>query len=404
MYVYDSNIPDDSNLFVKVNLTKKKWEYAPMRWGGDRGFIPEIDVATFYNSIPTLGKSGYLGGEQGKHLVLIDSLGTEIYFSDSAFIVAKNQSGSEINSYNIFDPQIPGAFPIIPPTGIESRIIGFYIPRRGNERLSVQYKPGSAGSKYLTVLSEGAAINVNFQPVDTNLSQRFSVDLQNDRIGVYATSTNPHFDLEMIRRNPSWENVVRVMNSSLALGDSMDFQSLGNGETIKISNYGSSKQYDLALERASAHPDSANYAKLSFGSKEAHTLAIQSWDSLSTTRVTLSVDRGMDGTIDTVITLRTPTGVKEGENFVPKSYEMGQNYPNPFNSTTTIPYTIPQETNVVLKVYDVFGREIATVVNERRSAGTYRVQFDASHLPSGVYFYRLTAGGFSETKKMVLLK
>jgi len=86
------------------------------------------------------------------------------------------------------------------------------------------------------------------------------------------------------------------------------------------------------------------------------------------------------------------------------TFNLEQNYPNPFNPSTTINYQIPTLSIVSLKVYDVLGNEIVTLVNEEKPAGSYEVEFDAISLPSGVYFYRLQAGSFVETKKMVLMK
>jgi len=86
------------------------------------------------------------------------------------------------------------------------------------------------------------------------------------------------------------------------------------------------------------------------------------------------------------------------------NYLLLQNYPNPFNPTTKIRYSILQSSNVVLKVFDVLGREIATLVNEEKPAGEYEVQFNAATLPSGIYFYQLSAGEYRETKKMVLIR
>jgi len=85
-------------------------------------------------------------------------------------------------------------------------------------------------------------------------------------------------------------------------------------------------------------------------------------------------------------------------------YSLKQNYPNPFNPNTKIKYSVPQSSNVFIKVYDVLGSEIATLVNEEKPIGIYEVEFDATAVPSGVYFYRLQAGSFVETKKMVLLR
>ena len=99
----------------------------------------------------------------------------------------------------------------------------------------------------------------------------------------------------------------------------------------------------------------------------------------------------------------TPTGVDDNE-ITPSDFSLSQNYPNPFNPTTTINYSILKLSNVVIKVYDVLGKEAATLVNEEKPAGTYEVEFDASKISSGVYLYKLQAGSFVETKKMILIK
>ncbi len=98
------------------------------------------------------------------------------------------------------------------------------------------------------------------------------------------------------------------------------------------------------------------------------------------------------------------TGVKDEMQALPKSLALEQNYPNPFNPTTVISYQLSAVSNVTLKVYDILGRLVTTLVSEKQSAGSYSVTFDGSRLASGVYFYRLTAGSYTAIKKLVLLK
>ncbi|NNG27665.1 MAG: T9SS type A sorting domain-containing protein, partial [Ignavibacteriaceae bacterium] len=99
------------------------------------------------------------------------------------------------------------------------------------------------------------------------------------------------------------------------------------------------------------------------------------------------------------------TSVEDDENgTIPTDFSLKQNYPNPFNPTTIISFSIPQSSNVIIKVFDLLGNEIAKLVNEEKLAGSYEVEFNVSGLPSGVYFYQLEAGSFIETKKMILLK
>ncbi len=99
-----------------------------------------------------------------------------------------------------------------------------------------------------------------------------------------------------------------------------------------------------------------------------------------------------------------PTGVKIESNPILNSFSLLQNYPNPFNSSTNIKFQIINYDRVVLKVFDLLGREVKTLVNEELIPGTYEVKFDAGNLPSGVYFYRLRSGDFFDFKKMIITK
>ena len=108
--------------------------------------------------------------------------------------------------------------------------------------------------------------------------------------------------------------------------------------------------------------------------------------------------------------VNNPSSVQQNKIYFPGFY-LSQNYPNPFNPSTTIKFSVPfigrngiSTYKVVLKVYDLLGREVVTLVNEEKAPGEYSVEFRVQSLPSGVYFYKLQAGDYTETKKMVLMK
>jgi len=103
--------------------------------------------------------------------------------------------------------------------------------------------------------------------------------------------------------------------------------------------------------------------------------------------------------LDTVV-----TDISEIINSLPNAYALYQNYPNPFNPTTTIRYSLPSSQHVVLIIYDIRGREVATMVNELQAAGNYKIKFDAIKLSSGLYFYKITAGSFIKVRKMMLIR
>jgi hypothetical protein len=89
---------------------------------------------------------------------------------------------------------------------------------------------------------------------------------------------------------------------------------------------------------------------------------------------------------------------------IPEEYKLEQNYPNPFNPTTTIQFSIPEQTFVKLEVFSSLGEKISTLVSEELNAGNYKYEWSAINLPSGIYYYKLSANEFSKTNKMILLK
>ena len=106
-----------------------------------------------------------------------------------------------------------------------------------------------------------------------------------------------------------------------------------------------------------------------------------------------------------VLNIKTgPVGINLISSEIPGEFKLENNYPNPFNPETTIKYQLPKSAFVSIKLYDITGREVSTLVNEQHNAGYYDYSFNASHLASGVYFYRIQAGEFSDIKRMVLVK
>jgi hypothetical protein len=99
-----------------------------------------------------------------------------------------------------------------------------------------------------------------------------------------------------------------------------------------------------------------------------------------------------------------PIGVRRTGTNVPAKFEMGQNFPNPFNPSTTINFSIPKDVMVQIKVYNILGQEVQTLLNEVKPAGNYTLNWEGTRFPSGTYFYRITAGDFVQTNKMVLVK
>lgn len=98
------------------------------------------------------------------------------------------------------------------------------------------------------------------------------------------------------------------------------------------------------------------------------------------------------------------TDIKESDNRAPSTYSIGQNYPNPFNPSTNIDYSVADDCFVKLRVFDSLGNEVAVLVNEVKPKGKYTVRFEAGNISSGIYFCRFEAGGYTDTRKLMLVR
>jgi flagellar hook assembly protein FlgD len=157
-------------------------------------------------------------------------------------------------------------------------------------------------------------------------------------------------------------------NSGAVAGELVD----NNGTVVAVNNGTNSNPFTLTAPGPGDYRVNAGYANPS-----------RRWDS---SMVNISV-----------------VGISENK-LNPIEFKLYNNYPNPFNPSTTLRYSIPEASLTTLKIYDELGKEVATLVNENKSAGTYEVEFSAKDLASGIYYYTLQAGSFSKTNKMILIK
>ncbi len=122
--------------------------------------------------------------------------------------------------------------------------------------------------------------------------------------------------------------------------------------------------------------------------------------------IELIISRGQTSAESKIYIYSTPAqtiGLPNNQNTA-TDFNLGQNYPNPFNPSTTIEYSLSQQSNVLIKLYDVLGQDVKTLVDDKKGIGTYKIEFDGSGLSSGTYFYQIILDGLADTKKMVLIK
>jgi hypothetical protein len=193
----------------------------------------------------------------------------------------------------------------------------------------------------------------------------------------------------------------------------------GSGNVLRTSDYGNSwiqKTIGTTAMTDVCFTDSANGTVVGeSGTIQRTTDGGDTWimhTSGITTRLNaVSFSDQYNGTVvgSEGVILRTTNGgvtfIEEKEiNVLPTNYTLSQNYPNPFNPNTKIRYSIPHTSKVIIRIYDILGNEIEMLVKEEKQTGIYEITWYAEGLPSGVYFYRIQAGEYTEVKKMMLLK
>jgi hypothetical protein len=173
----------------------------------------------------------------------------------------------------------------------------------------------------------------------------------------------------------------------------IDFGLSGSGELLRLFDAGLNLIDSLTYSDSTPWPEEADGkgATLSLLNPDLENHLPESWAA--------SLSHGTPGAINDVF-----VNVEEEINVIPDEYSLYQNFPNPFNPVTTIRYAISKASGVSIKIYDILGNEVRTLINEHQPAGFYNVEFNAENLSSGVYIYRITAGSFIAAKKIILLK
>lgn len=207
--------------------------------------------------------------------------------------------------------------------------------------------------------------------------------------------------------NSQWNSSFTITNTSYYNGIPL-FNTIANHtETVAVDAWGNMTMPGGAVLQALRVRSDDIYTSPSppfYRRVISYSFITKFGDKVDVTAIdTTAPNSGIIGTDGVAWRIVGPVGV-EDEDQIPTEYSLSQNYPNPFNPSTAIRFSILTSEFVTLKVFDVLGKEVATLVNEEKPAGIYEVNFNASQLTSGVYLYTINAGSFIETKKLTLIK
>lgn len=285
------------------------------------------------------------------------------------------------------------------------------VDRNNNERL--EYNVTTAGKYYVRVLG-----NNNVSTYATGPYQLMT------KIGTPTDAREPNdgpltgFFNIVTQAGFNYSDTTNTLDPGVGLpGSDWDYFSVVASAGQKISALVQAKSFkttttlnhiQVALFRKNAFSSALGSASCADGSDVplSFTVAVADTYYVMVTNTTPS-EAGPNARYK--LTIGSPTGVLENVAGLPKEFALDQNYPNPFNPSTTIKFALPKDAMVILKVYDVLGREVRTLVNERVSAGFQQVVWDGrnefgAQVASGMYIYHISAGAFVSTKKMMMLK
>ena len=400
LYLYNSNHPGDTTDFIWIDSTANKWtDYTGLgsTWKGNSHFYLEIPVSNYFN-IPIFNKinTGTIPKSTGTSHI-------ELYNSPNADVIYTSSNGSRIGvTDSIVINEIGNGIPIFNKSGYPSNPIGFYIPD-DSYSMVLNNAHDSTGKVYVTAFKNGVIYDYERDSANATQTDRFKID--NGFSVASPDALNKLINLEVIAETDTLERIMFVNNTLLTQNDSLYLQQVNQSNFI-MKNYGKEKTYDLELDDRSVRGQKVfQYFSVPLKANTTHTL-VPDWGNLNLSNLKILIDKGNKGSNDdSLILVNQYTGINNNNPAnIPNNYSLAQNYPNPFNPTTTIKYSLQFSGRMTLKVYDILGKEVATLVNEEKPAGSYSVVFDAGKLASGIYFFRIQAGNFVATRKMILLK
>jgi hypothetical protein len=398
--VYDNQYPSSSDritIYTNANSGNGVWSYPNFPgWGGDK-WLYLRDPVINYLSNPTMAKVN-----QQNSPFILDGNELQIFTRKSPSIKIVDQSGNISGFINhIIYNDIPGSAPFVVDNGSKTPPYGYSLTTYDYSVVMNNFTTDTVEAIFFTG-------NKSF-----SYERNSATQTQTDRLFVDGgvSASNPDAQSKTVKllnliNETTQEKLFVARSLELAQNDSVKIENPDSNK-IKLISYGTAKDYNIELNYVTENGVGrfGDY-NIQLSANTSHTF-VPVWTDITNTNLTVLVDIGNDETIDDTLYLQnqlTGVGDDEGSLLTPDSYNLAQNYPNPFNPTTTIQYSIPRRSNVTLKVYDVLGNEVTTLVNEEKPAGSYEVEFNASKLSSGIYFYELQAGSFVETKKMILIR
>jgi hypothetical protein len=398
---YDSNLPGSTSQGFVIDSAANTWsDFTGLGWGtGMTGCVLGLSSGQHFT---TPGLSLVPGAPpRAEPAISRNAGGLEVYNTAGAWFTAVDAGGDSVGyADSVVSRTLAGAAPIIPKTGAFHPPIGYSLPDAEYRVSMTEVPEGSAHLMFFTDSLVYAYRRSGIVPSETDLvSWAGGVGMKN------PDGTGRSVDLEVVISGDGTERIFTLSGLGIAPGDSVHVGER-QGSDLVTGNYGAATQYDLEVRHAFGTGTGRFFhGDVPIGAGAGHRI-VPDWGDVEGGAMKILIDAGNDGSVDDSMFVDNElTSVEDrvaGE--VPSEYRLRPAYPNPFNPVTTISFDLPEVAVVSLKVYNMVGEEVAVLAEGMRQPGTYRVLFDGSGLPSGVYLCRLTSGSFSAGGKMLLLK
>jgi len=407
--VYDNSYPNVLDATITVDTAqnggKGSWHYpAPAfaGWGGPGRFYLR-DPATDYLTAPSMPKAGPEGPVSSFDVPIgkIEVIGVP------GSPVSIRDAQDRLTGYvgDMILDSIPGSAPLVADDGSETPPYGYILP---DSVYSITTNHFSDTLSRMFVFTPEMTFGAERSGADSGQTDRFSYDGGFSVVNPDAALKTYHV-VHILDQfvHQGQEKVFSIRSVALSTDDSLRIDDLP-GDGLKLGLSGASpRSYSLELELDNYFNGAHRFVHdlVPLAGNSSHVI-VPNWSSLEGSVLTILIDQGNDGTIDDSMSVTndlTDAG-EPGGGGLPAAFALYQNYPNPFNPATTIGYALPNAAVVTLKIYDVFGREVATLADGPQAAGFHSVEWNASDLAGGVYFYRLQSGSEMLTRKLLLVK
>jgi probable HAF family extracellular repeat protein len=411
--VYDNSYPTETSAEIVFDTTafagQGGWTYGLWPgWGGPKGIFL-MDPAVDYVNPPQLSR---VVPENRISVFSLPDTIVNIHIGPKSEILIRDGAGN-ITGYadSVIRAEIPGSVPLTVQNGSKRPPYGYWMTVRPYSVTLQEFTDTLSRAYFFT---GERSFSVERGGATSTQTDRFAFDGNISITNPDACSKSYNIVNIVSEFVQSREKLFSIRSLSLTEHDSVRLANV-NTDGLKLSSFNPSvKTYRLTIEnyvwtglRQFTHDG------VVLDGNSSHIIR-PDWNSITpSTQVTILIDHGNDGTVDDSMMVDNQiTGTEDLFGGIPSEFQLHQNYPNPFNPITTIAYDLPKVAHVVLAVYNVLGQQVAVLVDGVQEAGYKTVEWNASTVPSGVYFYRLQArqtdggqaGEFSRIRKMLLVR